>query len=136
VQWDWTQRWLQGREWHVGGYWDLAIGHWRKRNVLPGQNDDITEVSATPVLRVQRNDLRGVYGEAGIGAHLLSRSHIGDKRLSTNFQFGSHAGLGYRFGTKAQFDVGYRFQHLSNAGIRRPNPGINFHQVRLVYRFQ
>jgi hypothetical protein len=28
-----------------------------------------------------------------------------------------------------------RLQHLSNGGIERPNPGINFVQLRLAYRF-
>jgi lipid A 3-O-deacylase len=136
VRFDWTQRWLQGRDWHLGGSWDAALGQWHHRNARPGQNDDITEVSLTPVFRLQANALRGPYVEAGLGAHLLSRSQIGDKRLSTSFHFGSHAGVGYRFGERGQFDVGYRFQHLSNAGIKKPNPGINFNQIRFVYRFR
>jgi lipid A 3-O-deacylase len=130
--WDWNRRWFQGNQWHLGGYWDLSLGYWNSRTVQPGQNDDITEIAITPVFRIQRNNLQGPYVEAGIGAHLLSRSEIGNKQLSTNFQFGDHIGIGYRFG---QFDLGYRFQHLSNAGIKRPNPGINFSQIRVTYNF-
>jgi hypothetical protein len=55
--------------------------------------------------------------------------------MSTAFQFGSHIGLGYRFGAKRSYEIGYRFQHISNAGIKKPNPGINFHQVRVQYHF-
>ena len=135
VQWDWSKRWFQGADWHLGGYWDLGLGYWRRDDVLPGQNDDIAEIGFTPVFRFQRNSLTGPYFEGGIGAHLLSRTQIGDKRLSTKFQFGDHLGLGYRFGAKGAWDLGYRFQHLSNGGIKRPNDGINFHQVRLQYRF-
>lgn len=134
IQWDWGKRWFQGAQWHLGGYWDLSAGYWR-RDALPGQNDDIAEIGFTPVFRFQGNNLTGPYAEAGIGAHLLSRTQIGDKRLSTRFQFGDHLGLGYRFGAKGAWDLGYRFQHLSNAGIKRPNNGINFHQVRLQYHF-
>jgi hypothetical protein len=65
----------------------------------------------------------------------LSHTQIGDKRLSTAFQFGDHLGFGYRFGARSAFDLGYRYQHLSNGSIKRPNPGINFHQVRLQYHF-
>ena len=121
-------------DWHVGGYWDLGIGYWR-RDALPGENENIWEIGFTPVFRIQRNTLTGPYAEAGIGAHLLSRTQIGDKRLSTKFQFGDHLGFGYRFGVKGAWDLGYRFQHLSNASIKSPNDGINFHQVRLQYRF-
>lgn len=134
VQWDWGKRWFQGADWHLGGYWDLGAGYWR-RDALPSQNEDIVEIGLTPVFRIQRNGLTGPYAEAGIGFHLLSRTQIGDKRLSTKFQFGDHIGVGYRFGAKGAWDVSYRFQHLSNAGIKRPNNGINFHQVRLQYHF-
>jgi hypothetical protein len=133
-QWNSNMRFLESREWHVGGYWDLAFGYWRN-NGFPGRNEEILEVGLTPVLRLQRNDLRGFYGEIGIGWHLQSESTIGDKRMSTLFQFGSHVGLGYRFGAKGAYDISYRFQHLSNADIKKPNDGINFNQVRLQYHF-
>ena len=132
IQWDWNKRWFQGQEWHVGGYWDLGIGYWT-RDALAGQNGDITEIGLTPVFRLQRNNLQGPYAEAAIGFHVLSKSTIGDKRFSTLFQFGDHLGFGYRFGVKSAWDVSYRYQHLSNGGIKDPNNGINFHQLRLQY---
>jgi lipid A 3-O-deacylase len=135
VQWDWNKRWFQGADWHLGGYWDLGIGYWKSQDALPGQNEDLTEIGLTPVFRVQRNDLQGFYGEFAIGFHLLSKTSLGDRRFSTAFQFGDQLGLGYRFGAKGAFDLGYRFQHLSNGSIKRPNDGINFHQVRLQYHF-
>ena len=45
--------------------------------------------------------------------------------LSQVLQFGSHQ----------QYEAGYRFQHISNGGIKEPNPGINFHQLYLQYNF-
>jgi lipid A 3-O-deacylase len=135
VQWDWNKRWLQGREWHVGGYWDLALGYWTHGNTLPGQNDELVEIGLTPVFRLQQNSLAGIYGEIGIGAHLLSKTSLAERRFSTAFQFGDHIGIGYRFGARSSFDLGYRFQHLSNASIKRPNQGINFHQIRFQYHF-
>jgi hypothetical protein len=41
----------------------------------------------------------------------------------------------YIFGDKDQFDLGLRLQHLSNAGIEHPNPGVNFVIMRLGYRY-
>jgi lipid A 3-O-deacylase len=135
VQWNWNKRWFQGAEWHVGGYWDLGLGYWHNYNAAFWQNSNITEIGLTPVFRLQRNELKGVYLEAGIGVHLLSETQIGAKQFSTAFQFGDHLGAGYRFGTRGAWDLSYRFQHLSNADIKKPNNGINFSQARLQYHF-
>ena len=135
VQWNWKKRWFQRANWHLGGYWDVALGYWRRDDVRAGEHGELFDLALTPVFRIQPNALAGPYLEAAIGFHVLSRSSIGDHRLSTAFQFGDHLGVGYRFGSKASYDLGYRFQHLSNAGIKRPNPGINFHQIRLQYHF-
>jgi len=134
LQWQWAKRWFQSGNWHLGGYWDLGAGYW-KRDVLPGQNGEISEVGITPVFRFQRDGLAGPYAEIGVGVHFLSKTTIGDKRFSTAFQFGDHVGFGYRFGAKGAFDIGYRLQHLSNGSIKKPNDGINFNQVRLQYHF-
>ena len=135
VQWDLKKRWFQGAEWHLGSYVDAALGYWHYGRATSSQHEDIVELALTPVLRVQPNGLVGPYVEAGLGFHLLSHSSIGDTRMSTAFQFGNHIGAGYRFGARASYDLGYRFQHLSNASIKRPNAGINFHQIRLQYNF-
>jgi len=134
LQWDWDRRWFQGSERHLGGYWDLVLSHFNG-DVKPGQNGDITEIGLTPVFRFQPNDFAGPYLEAGVGIHWLSQTQIGNRRLSTQFQFGDHIGLGYRFGAKGAIDLGYRFQHYSNADIKRPNDGLDFHQARLQYHF-
>lgn len=135
VQSDWGRQWFRGANWHLGGYWDFGLGRWHRGGTRAGENDDITEIGVTPVLRLQRNDRRGPYAEAGIGAHFLSRTSLGDRRFSTAFQFGDHIGVGYRFGAKGAYDLSYRYQHMSNGGIKRPNSGINFSQIRLQYHF-
>lgn len=134
IQWNWNKPLYQGSEWQVGTYWDLGLGYWRNSG-FPGRNKDITEIGLTPVMRLQRNRLEGLYAELGLGAHLMSHTTIGDKSMSTQFQFGNHLGVGYRFGVKRAFDLSYRYQHLSNASIKKPNDGINFNQIRLQYHF-
>ncbi len=135
LQSDWRKQWFGGSNWHLGGYWDFSLGQWQRNDVRAGQNEDITELGVTPVFRLQQNDRRGLYAEAGIGFHFLSRTSLGDKRFSTAFQFGDHLGVGYRFGAKGAYDLSYRYQHLSNGGIKNPNSGINFNQIRLQYHF-
>jgi hypothetical protein len=134
LQWDWDRRWFEGKEWHVGGFWDVGVGYWQ-RDALPGQNENLVEIGVTPVFRLQQNDLKGPYVEAGVGAYLLSRTSLGDKHFSTSYQFGSHLGVGYRFGARRAFDLSYSYQHLSNADIKKPNDGIDFQQIRLQYHF-
>ena len=130
AQWKWQSKWFQGSEWHVGGYWDAQIGQWDGAS-------NITDLSLTPTFRLQRNSGLGPYAEAAIGFHYLSGKNItGAKQFSTNFQFGDHIGAGYRFGDKGRYDLGVRLQHVSNGGIKKPNPGINFALVRFQYHFQ
>lgn len=133
VQWDWKKRWFQTANWHLGGYWDVAFGYWHTGDA--GKHGSLFDLGVTPVFRFQPNGLVGPYVEAAIGFHAISHTSIGGKRFSTAFQFGDHIGAGYRFGAKGSYDLGYRFQHLSNGSIKRPNQGINFHQIRLQYNF-
>jgi lipid A 3-O-deacylase len=135
AQWQWSKRWFQGEHMHVGGFWDAGVAQWR-RDEAPGWTDHLTEISFTPTFRLQGNGLQGPYVEAGIGLHLLSETQLGNKRYSTAFQFGEHLGFGWRFGARGAFDLGYRYQHVSNADIKTPNSGADFHQIRLQYWFR
>jgi hypothetical protein len=36
-----------------------------------------------------------------------------------------------RFGEGGRYDLGWRVRHLSNAGIRMPNHGVNVSELRL-----
>ena len=72
--------------------------------------------------------------DLGVNAALLSRDHFGSRDYHGNFQFISHAGLDFRFGSK--FGVAYRFQHMSNAGLYGgPNPGLNMHMFGVNWYF-
>lgn len=137
AQWDWKVRWLERAGWFLGGYWDLQIGRWI--NDSPDRTHaGLWDVGLTPVLRLQWAGAGGFapYLEGGIGAHLLSETSVSrERRFGSNFQFGDHLGFGLRFGPRQAFDLSYRYQHLSNAGIKSPNNGINFHQVRFGYWF-
>jgi lipid A 3-O-deacylase len=103
-------------------YWDVSVGGWQ------GDRGRVHDVGATPVFRYAKAE-HGAYLEGGIGFHILSDSHINsDLGFSTRFQFGDHLGVGYSDG---RYDWQLRLQHLSNGGMRNPNPGINFVVLRL-----
>lgn len=54
--------------------------------------------------------------------------------FGSHFAFTSYAGLHLRIG--ARIEAGYRYEHLSNAGIGERNPGRNFHMLSLLWRFR
>ena len=136
AQWDWQRRWRQVDGTHIGGNWDLTLAQWRQQRYLdtPDNTRKLVAIGITPVFRWQRNDQNGLYAEAGAGAHYLSvRYNNNARRLSTNFQFASHIGVGYVF--DSQLDICMKIQHISNGGIEKPNGGVNFAVVRVTYRF-
>lgn len=136
LQWDWNKRWLSANGTHIGGYWDLSLAQWHatKYKNDPSRSQNVTSIGITPVFRFQRDSKTGPYAEAGIGAHLLSElyDNNGD-RLSTAFQFGDHIGFGYVFGNL--LDIGLKYQHFSNGGIKNPNSGVDFVILRASYPF-
>jgi hypothetical protein len=56
---------------------------------------------------------------------------------TTTFNFRDEAGFGIRFAEnhRRAWLLGYRFQHISNAGRVKPNPGANFNFVYLGLSF-
>jgi hypothetical protein len=127
LMWKWSRSWFADTGWELGGYWELSAGGWRTDRL-------VADIGFTPVFRLQRADWAGPYLEAAVGFHLLSRRSLTRERESgSNFQFGDHVGFGVRFGPRGRYDLGVRLLHLSNAGLRQPNPGINFAVLRLAY---
>lgn len=79
------------------------------------------------------------YLELGVGLNVFSRSELGSKEFATRFQFGELAGIGVAWGGRpggyGETWVGARVMHFSNAGIRRPNPGLETFQLVIGHRF-
>lgn len=136
LKWDWNAKWLTVGDWSLGGYWEVGANYWDGDEGRTG-NDSLGDFHLTPVMRYQHNNETGFapFVELGLGAHLHTDSEIGDKDFDIPFSFGSHLGLGAKFGAGQRYELLYRFQHLSNASLGDENPGINFHVIHLGYRF-
>lgn len=134
----WDKRWFTDHSWSLGGYWDLGIGRWTPHNPAGG-NHDVNDFGLTPVWRFSPTHPEGSvvpFLEAAVGAHYISNYQLYNGRdMSTHFQFGDHVGAGLSLGPQHDWDLMFRFQHLSNAGMQNPNPGINFYQIRLGHWF-
>ncbi|MGH8670265.1 MAG: acyloxyacyl hydrolase [Burkholderiales bacterium] len=129
LQWKWKRRFFTEGRWYVAGYWDASVGVWTT-------DKSVIDFGLTPVFRLQHSDTAGPYYEAAIGFHLLSDLSVSRTRIfGSNFQFGDHLAAGWRFGGLGRYDVSLRLQHLSNGGLKKPNPGINFLVLRFAYHF-
>ena len=136
LQWNWQKRWFTDGDWSLGGYWELDGSYWKGDGPKPEK--DVYGIGFTPVFRFERNavDNMSPYIEGGIGVHQFSTTKIhGNKSMGTTFEFGDHVGLGLRFGDHLQYDIGYRYQHYSNAGLSDDNGGVNFNEVSFKYQF-
>jgi lipid A 3-O-deacylase len=136
VVWDPGLNW-----WEIGGFHFTLLGeghvsYWHTTEDH-AVNPSIWEFGLTPVLRfVKSSGYIRPFIEAGVGVRLLSHARMTENfTVSTAFQFADMVGVGAIFGEHQNYQAGFRFQHLSNASIKEPNPGINFSQVYLQYNF-
>lgn len=126
--------------WQLGG-WDFSLrGELHAAWLHNSEGDDPRSLGAfgvTPLIRFGKMDgMIRPYVEAGVGFRLLTGTQLNSSYdISTAFQFADMVGAGLKFGNRGQYELGYRFEHVSNASIKRPNPGINFHQIRFGYFF-
>ncbi|WP_144140779.1 acyloxyacyl hydrolase [Paraburkholderia sp. BCC1884] len=127
--------------WPIGGYHVTLFGeahaaYWdiRENNAA---HPNIWEFGLTPVFRVIKSSgWFRPYVEAGVGVRLLSHvRETSNRTWSSSFQFADMVGLGAQFGSHQNYAVGFRFQHLSNAGFEHPNPGINFSELYVQFNF-
>ncbi|MFT4194139.1 acyloxyacyl hydrolase [Ottowia sp.] len=123
----------QGQEWRLLLRHEVELAAWR----VPKARD-LVEAGYSPVLRLERPLAGGgaLFLEGSVGARLLSRTRVApDRGLSTAFHFADMVGVGVQWGRQGRSSLGVRCQHLSNLGIKRPNPGMDFLQVRYTRRF-
>lgn len=62
--------------------------------------------------------------EFGIGVSLLDDTTFAGKNVSTHYQFEDRLGLIYRLSHEDSLSL--RYLHYSNAGFKKPNPGLDF----------
>jgi len=116
------------------GHWDVTVSRW-SFHAAPGRSGRLLLLGGTPTLRLHPDGGRSAwFWEAGIGVTLANRRYVTrHKEFSSRFNFASHAGVGIHLGARRQHELLLQVQHVSNAGIKRPNPGENFIQLRYAH---
>lgn len=129
---NWQEKIYEANSWEIAGRWEVNLNHWDSTLSNPNQDTGYM-LGITPVFHYQlKNRAITPFIEMGGGPQLLSNVTVENEFKSTQFQFGSIFGLGVK---TADFEVGYRYLHISNAGIEMPNPGTDFHNIHVGYYF-
>ena len=135
--WDWGARWFTEGAAYLSGHWEVGLGYIEGRSEGNG-DDGVIWGGVTGIFRIAGHQPLGAVSpflEFGLGAQILSTSRIGGRNVSTDFHFSPMGGVGFRFGNDQRFELGYRYWHLSNANIKEPNPGLDFHVGQFTYYF-
>ena len=134
--WDWAQQWTLGGG-RVTGYWEASVSEWSYLAATARRTAWLRQVGLIPVFRYRPAGGESPwFFEAGVGLTSTTSLYETDrKRFSTTFNFGDHLAVGRNFGQRSEHELSLRLQHFSNGGIKHPNPGEDFIQLRYAYRF-
>ena len=113
------------------------VGHWQAFHPRHEQVEFI-QFGVTPLLRfpLAASARCTWFVEGGVGFYfIVPRYRTHEKRFSTSFNFQDLIGLGLRCGEEHRHEVAFYVSHFSNAGIKEPNPGENFLQLRYLWHF-
>lgn len=136
LDWDWGQQWSLGSG-QVTGYWEVSVAGWSYPSATGRRSAWLAQFGVVPVLRYRSDEGRSPwFYEFGIGATVTTTLYETErKRFSSNFNFGDHLAIGRSFGPQNRQEWALRLEHFSNGGIKKPNPGENFVELRYTHRF-
>lgn len=121
------------------GHWEVHLARWRvpEGTAEPGAARLWTQWALVPALRWRPDQGRSAwFVEGGIGLSVMDGHYATrHKAFSTRFNFTDHVGVGVSFGAQRQHELMLLARHVSNGGIRKPNPGENFVQLRYSRSF-
>jgi hypothetical protein len=126
ADWNLPWKWNLGAQWTVQTRLDVSAGWFGEGDVGAGI------FSAGPRLVLAREHLP-VSLEGGVSATGITRTEFEGKNFGEPFQFTTSIGVSWDFAS--HFRLGSAFQHMSNAGMSRHNPGINMIMFSLGYVF-
>lgn len=125
-------RWALPWEAGLGDDWRLDLHLSLTAGWLASRGNHGFSGSVGPLLGLGRKGLPLRF-EGGLSPTLIGRHVFGKDDFGSHLQFTSHAALLVDFWD--HWSVGYRFQHMSNAGLGDPNPGLNEHALQVFFRF-
>lgn len=129
-------QWLPRNAGPMSLHWDISLGAWRAPRIEGGHRTFAHFAGLLVWRHAIGHRESHWFIDLGLGAGVFDHVYAaGSRRFSTAFQFTQALGLGYRFGQRDTYEVSLRAQHVSNGGIKKPNPGENLVLLRLATRF-
>lgn len=125
--WNTPWRWNFCSKWSLRPQVDISAGG------LSGKGEDAFVGTLSPILVELRYGTFPLALEGGGGPTWLSHYTFGAKDFGEPLQFTTHIGL--TWDVTKNFTLGFRFQHMSNAGLASPNPGLNMEMVTFRFNF-
>ncbi|MEJ8821949.1 acyloxyacyl hydrolase [Variovorax humicola] len=121
----------------VTTFGDLFVSEWRAQRRSNDRKQNYTQVGIIANARYRfAQGTSPWFADLGIGLTLLDKLYeTPDRSFSTRFQFTEVLGIGRSFGDTGAHELQLRVQHVSNAGIKEPNPGETFFKLRYQYHF-
>ena len=125
--------WWQGR---IRTHLDVYLSDWVSTAAPPALRHN-TQLGVVPMARYRFADGQSPwFVEGGIGlSYLTATHHTPNGPFGSRWNFSDHLGVGRNFGAQRQHEVSLQAKHVSNAGLRKPNPGETFVQIRYAHRF-
>jgi lipid A 3-O-deacylase len=135
VLWPWSWRRDFGST-EASGITEAFVSNWSGRDT-GGERRGFTQLGLVPLVRLRLDGGRSPWFlEGGIGVSVMDRTYrTQDKEFSTKFNFVDVVGVGHSFGADRRRELSLRVSHISNGGIKNPNPGENFLQLRYAVMF-
>jgi hypothetical protein len=118
------QPWRDNRR----GLWRFEIA----AGAVASPETSVPFVSAGPLLHAPLWR-RNVYLEFGVSPTVLGSSKLNGRRLGGRFHFTSALAVGMTFGRRNASALALHFQHTSNAGMNRDNPGIDMLGLNVAF---
>jgi hypothetical protein len=135
--WDWSRQWSVGSG-RLGGSWEVSLSGWSYPSMGGRSEAWLGQAGLVPTFRYRPgHGASPWFFDAGVGLSFTTNVYQTErKRFSTSFNFADHLAVGRDFGAFGQHQVALRLEHFSNAGIKQPNPGQNFIELRYAYRLR
>lgn len=126
-----VEQWGEG--WSLAA--ELSLARWHARG--PAGRDGFMQLALLPLLRWRPNAGRSAwFVEGGVGLSLHDRRYTTrDIAMSTHVNFQETLALGRNFGAHGQQELSLRLSHMSNASVRKPNPGEEQLLLRYAVRY-
>ena len=136
LSWDLPYRWQLGPG-ELSSYLEASYAYWQIQSADRAGLSHLSQLALVPVLRYRPADGASPwFFETGLGVTATSSIYkTRQKSFSTSFNFSTHLAVGRSFGEQRRHEIALRLEHFSNAGIKHPNPGENFVQIRYARRF-